>query len=39
MELFVQHTIEIKKANWNAHILLRSYILKHGFEGKIEGRI
>ena len=39
MELFIQYTIEIKKANWNAHILLRSYILKHGFEGKIKGGI
>jgi hypothetical protein len=35
----ILQTIKRKKANSNAHILCRNYILKHVFEGKIEGRI
>ena len=39
MEWYVQNTVKSRKADWNDHILRRSYILKHGFEGKIKGRI
>jgi hypothetical protein len=39
VRVFIQHTIGTRKANWNNHILRRSYILKHCLEGKIEGGI
>jgi hypothetical protein len=32
-------TITRRKANWIGHILLRSCLLKHVIEGKLEGRI
>jgi hypothetical protein len=39
VEQYIQHTLKRRKANWNDHILRRSYNLKHGFEGNIEGGI
>ena len=36
MGWYIQHRVKRRKANWNDHILRRSYILKQGFEGKIE---
>jgi hypothetical protein len=35
----VLHKIKRRKANWIGHILCRNCVLKHVFEGKIEGRI
>jgi hypothetical protein len=35
----ILHTIKKRKANWIDHILRRNCLLKHSFEGKIEGRI
>jgi hypothetical protein len=35
----VLHTAKRWKANWIGHILRRNCLLKHDFEGKIEGRI
>jgi hypothetical protein len=32
------HTVQIRKANWIAHILRRNCLLKHFIEGQIEGR-
>jgi hypothetical protein len=33
------HTIKRRKDNWIGHILRRNCLLKHGIEGKIDGRI
>jgi hypothetical protein len=33
----ILHTIERRKADWIGHILRRNCLLKHVFEGKIEG--
>jgi len=35
----ILHTMKRRKANWIGHILRRHCLLKHDFEGKIEGRI
>jgi hypothetical protein len=35
----IVHTIKRRKANWIGHILRRNCLLKHGIEGKLEGRI
>ena len=35
----VQQIIKRRKADWIGHILRRNCLLKHGIEGKIEGRI
>ena len=35
----ILQTIKRRNANWIVHILLRNCLLKHVFEGKIEGRI
>jgi hypothetical protein len=35
----ILHTVKRRKANWIGHILRRNCLLKHVFEGKIEGRI
>jgi hypothetical protein len=35
----ILHTIKRGKAGLNGHILLRNCLLKHVFEGKVEGRI
>jgi hypothetical protein len=35
----ILHTIKRSKANWIGHILRRNCLLKHGIEGKLEGRI
>jgi hypothetical protein len=32
----ILHTIKIRKATWNGHILRRNCLLKHVIEGKIE---
>jgi hypothetical protein len=32
------YTIKRRKANWIGQILLRNCLLKHGIEGKLEGR-
>jgi hypothetical protein len=34
----ILHTIKRRKANWIGHILRRNCLLKHGIEGKLEGR-
>jgi hypothetical protein len=34
----IVHTIKRRKANWIGHILRRNCLLKHVFEGKLEGR-
>jgi hypothetical protein len=34
----ILHTLQISKANWIGHILIRNCFLKHVIEGKIEGR-
>ena len=33
------HKIKIRKDNWIGHIFGRNCLLRHGTEGKIEGRI
>jgi hypothetical protein len=35
----IVHTIKRRKANWIGHILRRNCLLKHVFEGKLEGNI
>jgi hypothetical protein len=35
----VVRTIKRRKANWIGHVLRRNCLLKHGIEGKLEGRI
>jgi hypothetical protein len=35
----IPQTLNRRKANWIGHILRRNCLLKHGTEGKIEGRI
>jgi hypothetical protein len=35
----VVRTIKRGKGNWIGHVLRRNCLLKHGIEGKIEGRI
>jgi len=35
----ILHTVNRRKANWIGHILRRKCLLKHIFEGEIEGRI
>jgi hypothetical protein len=35
----ILHRIKRRKANWNGYILGKNCLLKHGIEGKIEGRI
>jgi hypothetical protein len=35
----VLRTIQRRKTNWIGHILHRNYLLKHVFEGKVEGNI
>jgi hypothetical protein len=35
----IVHTIKRRKANWIGHILRRNCLLKHGIEGKTEGRM
>jgi hypothetical protein len=34
----ILYTIKGRKANWIGYILHRNCLLKHGIEGKIEGR-
>jgi hypothetical protein len=35
----ILQTIKRKKENWAGHILHRNCLLKHGIEGKVEGKI
>jgi gamma-glutamylcyclotransferase (GGCT)/AIG2-like uncharacterized protein YtfP len=35
----ILHTTKRRKANWVCYTLCRIYRLRHGIEGKIEGRI
>jgi hypothetical protein len=39
VERNILHTIKRRKGNWVGHILRRNCLLKHVFEGKIEGSI
>ena len=34
----ILRTVQTRKANWIGHMLRRNCQLKHGIEGKIEGR-
>jgi hypothetical protein len=38
-EMNIVHKIKRRKTSWIGHILRRNCLLKHGIEGKIEGRI
>ena len=35
----IPHTTKRRKSNWIGHILHRNCLLKHAFDGKLEGRI
>jgi hypothetical protein len=35
----IPHKVKWRKANWIGHILRRNCLLKHVFEGKMEGKI
>jgi hypothetical protein len=38
-EINILRTIKRRKVNWSGHTLSSNYLLKHGIEGKIVGRI